>query len=93
MAHGKSIQVTKESVIITINGKENSNVIIAIILLILLVVSGKFPYTSNAKVGCVFPMVISSEFRMRQHRDDDHREDAPHFATVPCSNLKTDKII
>ena len=31
------------------------------------------------KVACVFPMVISSEFRMRQCRDDDHREDAPHF--------------
>ena len=79
MAHGRSIQVIKESVIITINGKENSNVIIAIILLILLVVSGKFPYTSNAKVECVFPMVISSEFRMRQHRDHDHREDTSHF--------------
>ena len=24
-------------------------------------------------------MVISSEFRLRQNRDDDHREDAPHF--------------
>ena len=31
------------------------------------------------KVGCVFPMVISSEFRIEQNRDDDHREDAPHF--------------
>ena len=31
------------------------------------------------KVGCVFPMVISSEFRMEQHRDDDHQEDVPHF--------------
>ena len=30
------------------------------------------------KVG-IFPMVISSEFRMSQYRDDDHREDAPHF--------------
>ena len=24
-------------------------------------------------------MVISPEFRMRQHRDEDHKEDAPHF--------------
>ena len=27
-------------------------------------------------------MVISPEFRMRQHRDEDHQEDAPHF-TIP----------
>ena len=32
------------------------------------------------KVGCIFPMVISSEFRMGQYRDDDHREDASHFS-------------
>ena len=25
-------------------------------------------------------MVIWSEFRMRQYRDDDHQEDAPHFS-------------
>ena len=31
------------------------------------------------KVEYVFPMVISTESRMRQHRDDDHQEDAPHF--------------
>ena len=31
------------------------------------------------EVGCIFPMVISSEFRMGQYRDDDHCEDAPHF--------------
>ena len=31
------------------------------------------------KVGCVFQMIISSEFRTRQYRDDDHREDAPLF--------------
>ena len=48
---------------------------------------GKF--FKNDTVGCIFPMVISSEFRMDQHRDDDHREDAPHF--INCSknqNLK-----
>ena len=31
----------------------------------------------NSKVGCIFPMIISSHFCMRQQRDDDHREDAP----------------
>ena len=31
------------------------------------------------KVGCVFTMVISSEFRVGQYRDDDHRVDASHF--------------
>ena len=31
------------------------------------------------KVGCVSPMVISSEFHMGQYWDDDHREDAPHL--------------
>ena len=30
-------------------------------------------------VGCIFPMVISSEFRIGQHRDDDHREGTLHF--------------
>ena len=45
------------------------------------------------KVGRAFPVVISSEFRMEQYRDDDHREDAPHFTLTveikmnfsPCS--------
>ena len=31
------------------------------------------------KVGCVIPMVIWSELRLGKYRDDDHREDAPHF--------------
>ena len=34
------------------------------------------------KVGCIFPMVTLSEFRMGQFRDDDLREDAPHFKHV-----------
>jgi len=34
---------------------------------------------SQCKVECAFPMVISSEFRMRRHRDGDYHEDAPHF--------------
>ena len=33
----------------------------------------------KSKVRCVFPMVIWSEFRMGQKRDEDHRKDAPHF--------------
>ena len=33
----------------------------------------------KVKVGCVFPMVISSEFRMGWYRDDYHQEGAPHF--------------
>ena len=31
------------------------------------------------KVGCAFMMVIWSEFRTGQCRDNDNREDAPHF--------------
>ena len=31
------------------------------------------------KVGCVFPMVISSELRMGRYSTDDHWEDEPHF--------------
>ena len=29
------------------------------------------------KVGCVFQMVIQSEFRTRQYRDGSHREGTP----------------
>ena len=32
-----------------------------------------------SKMGCVFPMVILSEFRIGQYGDDDHWDDAPHF--------------
>jgi len=31
------------------------------------------------KMGCAFPMVISSDIHMGKHRDDDHEEDAPYF--------------
>ena len=31
------------------------------------------------QVGCVFPKVIRSEFRMGQYGDDEHRENVPHF--------------
>ena len=33
-------------------------------------------------------MVISSEFRMGQYRDDDHREDAPHFTYSLIHNTR-----
>jgi len=36
----------------------------------------------DTKLGCVFPMVISSDFRMGKHRDDDHEEDAPYFRII-----------
>ena len=29
--------------------------------------------------GCVFPLVIWSEFRIGHYSEDNHREDAPHF--------------
>ena len=38
------------------------------------------PKIQNNKVGCVVSMVIWSEFRMGQYRDDDHREHAAHFS-------------
>ena len=34
------------------------------------------------KVGCVLPTVIRYQFRMRQYREDDHRENAPHFIII-----------
>ena len=39
------------------------------------------------KVGCVF-LVLSSDFRMGQHRDDDYQEDAPHFIKM-CMGKNT----
>ena len=42
------------------------------------------------KAGCVFTMVIWSEFRMRKYRDGDHREDAPHF-NISREILKNNK--
>ena len=35
--------------------------------------------SETPKVGCIFPVILSFEFRMGQHRDDGHQEDAPHF--------------
>jgi len=37
----------------------------------------------EVKVRYVFSMVILSEFRMRQYRNDDHWEDAVHFTFWP----------
>ena len=37
----------------------------------------------KTKVRCAFPIVILSDFRMGQHRDDDNQEDAPHFTIQP----------
>ena len=34
------------------------------------------------KVGRVFPVVIWSEFRLGQYRDDDHRDEASHFNII-----------
>ena len=34
---------------------------------------------SPSKVGFVVPMVIRTEFHMKQYRDDDHREQALYF--------------
>ena len=50
-------------------------------------------YMSYNKLGCVFPMVISSDFRMGEHRDDDHEEDAPYFISLllPKQNLNVIK--
>ena len=47
------------------------------------------------KVGCVYPMVIRSEFRMQQYGVDDHREDASHFTIIIVfvSFLESDKEI
>ena len=35
---------------------------------------------SKSKVGRAFPMVIWSDFRMGNHRADDHEGDAPYFS-------------
>ena len=37
---------------------------------------------SACKVGCVFPTVIWSQFRMRQYGNDDHQIDAFHFTSM-----------
>ena len=39
------------------------------------------------KVDCVFPMVISLEFRMERYRDGNYQEDAPHFIRAYLFNF------
>ena len=41
------------------------------------------------KEGCV-PMVIWSEFRVGQYKDDSHREDAPHFTYRVLKDFQID---
>ena len=46
------------------------------------------------KVGCVFPVVISSDFRMGQHRDSDHQENASHFSSdIEIINRWSDQVV
>ena len=44
----------------------------------------------SCKVECIFPMVISFEFRMEHHREDDHREYAPHFKDSYLTTHRSD---
>ena len=38
-------------------------------------------------------MVISSDFRMGEHRDDDHEEDAPYFITKMILKADSDVLL
>ena len=42
----------------------------------------RFEMNQYDKVGRFFAMVISSDFRVGQHRDDDHEEDALYFTEL-----------
>ena len=44
------------------------------------------------KVGCVFPMVISSDFRKGRQRGDANQKDATHF-TIANSKLIKNKLL
>ena len=44
-----------------------------------MILSPAFSPELRNKVRCVFPTIISPEFRIGQYGDDDHREYAPHF--------------
>ena len=39
------------------------------------------PLKGSHKRGCMFSIVIWSEFRKGQYRDDDHEKEGPHFNT------------
>ena len=38
----------------------------------------------------MFPVIIWSEFRLGKYRDDNHREDAPHFTSKYLKDEKLD---
>ena len=44
-----------------------------------------------SQVRCVFPMSITSEFRLEQYRDYDHRGKSPHFDSYAC--MKCNRIL
>ena len=48
---------------------------------------------NSDKLGCAFPMVISSDFRVGQHRDDDHEEDAPYFNLFYSVTVQNSKFL
>ena len=54
-------------------------------------------YQKAYKVGCAFPMVISSDFQMDNHRDNDHDEDTPYFniklSLLTCWNKNNNSCI
>ena len=45
---------------------------------------GNLQLAQSCKVGCVLPMVISSEFRIGQCKEDDHRKDTPVTPHFTC---------
>ena len=40
----------------------------------------QIPEIYFSKLGCVLQMVILSEFRMEQNKDNEYRENAPYFS-------------
>jgi len=52
--------------------------------------SSSFKMKLPVKAECIFSMVISSEFRMGQYRDDDHREDAVRLTHPTLLNGRKD---
>ena len=52
-----------------------------------------FSKLMKSKVGCALAIVISSDFRMGKHRDDNHEEDAPFLYDIKslcCVNELTE---
>ena len=65
------------------NKKENPNVIRFNRSVGRLLTQSSLFVCDPTKKGCVFPMIISSECRMGQYGDDDHREDTLFFKFKP----------